>query len=75
MAGAWLRESLLRVAWERPAGGFEAFEGGQAAGSNVLKPVGGFEALEGGQTAGSNVLVAWQRPAGGFEVLEGLERP
>ena len=29
MTGAWLRE-LLPVAWERPAGGFEAFEGGMA---------------------------------------------
>ena len=31
------RESLLPVALERPAGGFEAFEGGQTAGSNALK--------------------------------------
>ena len=38
MAGAWLRE-LLPVAWqERPAEGFEAFEGlGKTAGSNALK--------------------------------------
>ena len=34
--GMWLRESLP-VAWERPAGGFETFEGGQTAGSNALK--------------------------------------
>ena len=36
----WLRESLLPVALERPAEGFEAFErfeGGQTAGSNALK--------------------------------------
>ena len=38
--GMWLRESLLPVALERPAEGFEAFErfeGGQTAGSNALK--------------------------------------
>ena len=32
----WLRE-LLPVAWERPAEGFEAFEGEQTAWSNALK--------------------------------------
>ena len=45
MPGKGLREpfeggQLLPVAWERPAGGleaFEAFEGGQTAGSNTLK--------------------------------------
>ena len=36
MAGAWLRE-LVPVAWERPARGFEAFEGRQTAGLNALK--------------------------------------
>ena len=34
--GMWLRE-LLPVALERPAEGFEGFEGGQTAGSNTLK--------------------------------------
>ena len=34
--GMWLRE-LLPVAWERLAGGFEGFGGGQTAGSNAPK--------------------------------------
>ena len=32
----WLRD-VLPVAWERPAGGFGGFGGGQAAGSNALQ--------------------------------------
>ena len=55
--------------WERAAGGFGGFEGGQTAGLNALKnrclrrvaarvaverPAGGFGGFEGGQTAGLN---------------------
>ena len=70
----------LPVAWERPAGGFEgfeAFEGGQTAGSNAIKngvwlpelwPV----ALACGVRM-PLLPVAWERPGGGFEGFEAFE--
>ena len=78
-AGKYLIVRMMSVAscldLERPAGGFEAFEGGQPAGSNALKnrwlgrgceswcqlPGKGlrFEAFEGGQTAGSIAFKNW----------------
>jgi hypothetical protein len=45
---------VFLVALERPAEGFEAFEGGQKAGLD--RPAEGFEAFEGGQTVGLNAL-------------------
>ena len=81
------RTPLKTDGWgmERPAEGFAGFEGGQTAGSNVLKNrwlghvaarvvVAGFEAFEGfegGQTAGSNALKnRWLGHVA--EALEGL---